>query len=164
MNHLIILMAGLLAASMTPEAGARPDSTKESRSGFTVSGAHMGQDYGSLRRMFPQMECKSSCTDRTIVYLDHPGTLWVSIGEGKINQLAFYFNVARDDGVRRDLILRDLTRLYGRPAKDENCSVWDRSHGAIRFCPLGTGAVVHWNDINWQHIASVIPSAAPPTP
>ena len=74
------------------------------------------------------------------------------------------FNVARDDGVRRDLLLQDLTRLYGSPSKGGDCCVWSRAGGAIQFCPLGAGAVAHWNDVNWQRISSVIPGVAPTVP
>ena len=162
MTRSIVLIACLLAA---PTASAvSTGSASDSLSDFKIAGAHIDQDYWAMRRMFPAMECQVSCTDKTIMYLDHPGTLWVSIGGAKINQLAFYFNVARDDGVRRDLILRDLTRLYGKPSKEGDCSVWGRDGGAIQLCPQGTGAVVHWNNENWQSIASVIPTTTPPVP
>ena len=164
MNRLLLLILGLVGASTIQATVHKSNSPNRSLDEFAIAGAHIGQDYWGMRRMFPKMTCQTSCADRTTVFLNHPGTLWVSIGEGKINQLAFYFNVARDDGVRRDLILRDLTRLYGNPTKDEHCSVWNRTGGAIRLCPQGTGAFVHWNDNNWQSITSVIPSAAQPTP
>lgn len=159
---LPFLVAGLLGVSQP--SSARLDSSKVSRPEFTVAGAHMGLDYWAMRRMFPSMGCQTSCADKSVVYLDHPGTLWVSIGDGKINQLAFYFNVARHDGVRRDLILRDLTRLYGKPSKIKDCNTWGRAEGSIRLCPHGTGVVAHWSDRNWQSITSVIPSSAPTAP
>ncbi|HEV7271577.1 hypothetical protein [Pseudoxanthomonas sp.] len=129
---------------------------------FELAGTRIGLGYTELRQQRPEMQCDVSCVDPTAKMLGHPGNLWVGIGHGAVNQLAFRFVPALTDQEATSVSSAYQAR-YGEPARRnalDGCEEWDRAGGAIVLCVRNGLSLTYWKDENWGVTKSVIPDAA----
>ena len=128
---------------------------------FELAGARIGLDYTELRQQHPEMQCDVSCVDPTAKILGYPGNLWVGIGRGAVNQLAFRFVPGLTEQEAASVSRAYRTR-YGKPARSnafDGCEEWDRAGGAIVLCVRNGLSLTYWKDEHWGVTESVIPDA-----
>lgn len=127
---------------------------------FDISGAHIGMRYAVLRASFPEMTCEASCSDPSAELHGYTGNLWVGIGDGAVNQLAFRFEPTLSWKQAEDVRARYI-ELYGAPSRTTDqvaCDAWDRGAGTIILCLTGGHSLTYWKDHRWGVTTSVIPS------
>ncbi|MGR4875117.1 hypothetical protein [Pseudoxanthomonas sp. LARHCG66] len=129
---------------------------------FELAGARIGLGYMELRQQRPEMQCEVSCADPTAQVLGRTGNLWVGIGHGAINQLAFRFVPELTD-LEAASVSSAYHALYGEPARRnafDGCEEWDRVGGTIVLCVRNGLSLTYWKDEHWGVTESVIPDAA----
>lgn len=125
-----------------------------------ISGAHIGLSYSALRNQFPNMACEVSCSDQSAKLHGLPGNLWVGIGNGAVNQVAFRFKPTLTTQ-QATAMRAKYVELYGEPTRSTTygaCQEWDRKAGAIVLCVSGGLSLTYWKDEKWGVTTSVIPS------
>ena len=130
---------------------------------FELAGAHIGLEYSVLLGQYPEMKCEASCSDPTATLLGHPGNLWVGIGDGAVNQLAFRF-VPTLTSREAEYVYSAYKKRYGSPSRRnaiDDCEEWDRPSGAIVLCVTNGLSLTYWKDGNWGVTQSVIPDSVP---
>ena len=146
--HALVVVALHAPATQTPE--------------FDISGAHIGLSYSALRENFPAMLCEVSCSDQSARLHGYTGNLWVGIGDGAVNQVAFRFKPTLN--AQQAMAIRTkYLELYGEPTRLTTygaCEEWDRKAGAIVLCVKDGLSLTYWKDDKWGVTTSVIPSGA----
>lgn len=130
---------------------------------FELAGARIGLEYSVLLERRPEMKCEASCSDPTATLLGHRGNLWVGIGDGAVNQLAFRF-VPTLTSREAENVSSAYKERYGSPARRnaiDDCEEWDRPSGAIVLCVTNGLSLTYWKDENWGVTQSVIPDDVP---
>lgn len=126
---------------------------------FDISGVRIGLSYPALRKQFPDMTCKASCSDQSAKLHGLAGNLWVGIGDGAVNQVAFRFKPTLT--MQQAAALRTkYVELYGEPTRSTTygaCEEWDRKAGAIVLCVREGLSLTYWKDDKWGATTSIIP-------
>jgi hypothetical protein len=125
---------------------------------FDLAGARIGLGYTELRQQHPEMRCEVSCLDPTARVIGHPGNLWVGLGDGAVNQLAFRFVPALTEQEAKDVSSAYKERYGASKRRDpDDCEEWGRPGGAIVLCLTGGLSLTYWKDENWGVTQSRIP-------
>ena len=126
---------------------------------FDLAGARIGLGYTELRQQYSETLCDVSCSDRTAKVLGRAGNLWVGIGDGAVNQVAFRFvpTLTEQEATR---VSSAYKARFGEPARRnalDGCEEWDRLGGAIVLCVADGMSLTYWKDENWGVTPSKLP-------